>query len=110
MAEIGTLTTGGVRLDAAAGTALRAAAGLWIFLKNGSAPGHNDAFNGPFDFFLALAHTLLPVAILELYLFTQDRAGAPGRLAMAAGLMVCTVATGIGIFMAAQIFWLPRLF
>jgi hypothetical protein len=30
MAEIETLTAGGVRLDAAADTALRAAAGLWL--------------------------------------------------------------------------------
>ena len=51
----------------------------------------------------------LPLAVLEIYLRTQDRAGAPGRLAMATGLLVLTIAMGIGIFAAFMGMWLPRI-
>lgn len=81
--------------------------GLWIFLNSGSAPGSTENLTGPFDMFLAFAHSLLPLAILELYLRTKDHAGKLGRFAMAIGLLVLTCALGAGIFMAAMIFWLP---
>jgi hypothetical protein len=48
--------------------------------------------------------------VLQLYLRTQKRAGAKGRLAMAGALFLLTVATGVGIFAATLILWLPRLF
>lgn len=82
--------------------------GQWIFI-NGGAPGHTDAFDGPFDIFLSFAHTLLPLALLEVYLFVQDRADSLGRLAMAIGLFVLTVLIGLGIFMAGMVFWLPHV-
>jgi hypothetical protein len=66
-------------------------------------------FQGPFLTFLAFAQTLLPLAILELYLRTQDRAGASGRIAMAAGLFVLTLAMGAGIAGAAMSLWLPTI-
>ena len=66
-------------------------------------------FQGPFLTFLAFAQTLLPLAILELYLRTQDRAGAPGHIAMAAGLFVLTLAMGAGIAGAAMGMWLPTI-
>ncbi|MBN4046625.1 hypothetical protein JYU02_01350 [bacterium AH-315-P15] len=52
---------------------------------------------------------LVPLAILELYLRTQDRAGARGKFAMAAGLLVVTALMGVGIYAATMGMWLPRL-
>lgn len=66
-------------------------------------------FAGPFLTLLGFAQYLLPLAVLEIYLRTQDRAGAPGRLAMATGLLVLTIAMGIGIFAAIMGMWLPRI-
>jgi uncharacterized membrane protein len=80
-----------------------------IFLNNGPFGFDPATFRGPFLTFLGFAQYLLPLAVLELYLRTQDRAGAPGRFAMAAGLFVLTVAMGIGIFAATMGMWLPRL-
>jgi hypothetical protein len=57
----------------------------------------------------AAPNSIANPALLELYLRTQDRAGVRGRFIMAAGLFVLTVEMAIGIFMAARIFWLPRL-
>ncbi len=80
---------------------------LWIFLNQGPV-GHTEDFQGPFDIFWAFACYLLPLAVLEIYLRTQDRAGALGRFAMAAGLLVLTAGMGVGIFMATMLMWLPR--
>ena len=83
--------------------------GLWIFLNAGSAPGSNQTLTGPFDVFLYFACFLLPLAILEVYLRAQERAGPLVKTTVAAGLVVLAAGTGAGIFMAAQIFWLPNL-
>ena len=53
--------------------------------------------SGPFLTFLSFAQYLVPLAILETYLRVQDRAGAPGRFAMAAGLFTITMVMGAGI-------------
>lgn len=82
---------------------------LWIFLNQGPAGFDPKTFTGPFLTFLSFADYLLPLAILEIYLRTRDRAGVSGRFAMAAGLVVVTVAMGIGIFVATMVMWLPRL-
>ncbi|MGB5819940.1 MAG: DUF2306 domain-containing protein [Saonia sp.] len=83
--------------------------GLWIFLNGGSAPGSTQDLTGPFDMFLYFANYLLPLVFLELYFISQDKANTLGKLAMAALLLVLTCLLGAGIFMAAQIFWLPHL-
>jgi hypothetical protein len=66
-------------------------------------------FQGPFLTFMSFAEYLLPLGVLELYLRAQDRAGAPGRFAVAAGLFVLTVAMGAGIFAVTMALWLPTL-
>jgi len=72
--------------------------------------GFNAAtFSGPFLTFMSFGQYLVPLAVLEIYLRTQERAGAPGRLATAAGLFVLTVAMGVGIFAATMGMWLPRI-
>ncbi len=87
----------------------RVGIGLWIFLNNGSAPGSTQDLTGPFDMFLYLANYLLPIFFLELYFLAQEKGNAIGKFGMATALVILTFLTGSGIFMAAQIFWLPNL-
>jgi tetratricopeptide (TPR) repeat protein len=68
-----------------------------------------QTFTGPFLTFLAFGAYLVPLAVLELYLRTQRRPGAPRRIAMAAALVVLTVAMGGGIVGATMGMWLPRI-
>ena len=65
---------------------------LWIFLNQGPV-GIGENFDGPFIMFWSFANYLLPLAILEIYLRTQTRAGVRGRFGMAASLLVVTVGT-----------------
>lgn len=67
----------------------------WLILAQGAGVGDNS--DGPFDYFIGFANYLVPLALLELYLRTQDGAGPRGRLAMAAGLMLATIVMSIGI-------------
>src|SRR6202140_4200627 len=46
-------------------------------------------------------------APFEFYLRAQDRAGAPRRVPMAAGLLVLTAALGAGLFALSKAVWLP---
>lgn len=82
---------------------------FWIFVNNGPVGFDPKTFTGPFLNFLAFADYLLPLTILEIYLRVRDRAGVPGRLAMSAGLLVLTIAMGVGIFVATMGLWLPRM-
>jgi tetratricopeptide (TPR) repeat protein len=82
---------------------------FWLFLNKGPVGFDPATFRGPFITFLSFAQYLLPLAVLEIYLRSQDRAEAVGRLATAAGLFVLTAAMGVGIFAASLGMWLPRV-
>lgn len=82
---------------------------LWLFLNGGPAGFDPETFRGPFLTVLAFAQYLFPLVILEVYLRTRDRAGLPGRLVMATGLFLLTVAMGVGIFIAILGMWLPNI-
>jgi len=82
---------------------------LWLMLNHGPAGFDSNTSVGPFLTFLSFAQYLLPLAVLEVYLRTRDKAGTAGRIAMAAGLVVATAAMGVGIFGAVTVMWLPRL-
>jgi len=64
-------------------------------------------FRGPFLTFMSFAQYLVPLAVLELYLRTQDRGDASHRMAMAFGLLVLTLAMGAGIFAVTMAVWVP---
>ena len=81
----------------------------WIVLNQGPVGFDSKTFPGPFLTFFSLADYLLPLAILEIYLRTKDRASVGGRLGMTAGLLALTVAMGVGIFAATIFMWLPRM-
>ncbi|MCG8432543.1 MAG: DUF2306 domain-containing protein [Gammaproteobacteria bacterium] len=94
-----------------------AVSGVWFFriglmawfTLTGGVGIDKETFTGPFLDFLSFAQSLLPLAMLELYFRVQDRRTSFGRLAMAGGLLVATVYTGIGIFAAFMGLWLPRI-
>ena len=64
---------------------------------------------GPFFTIMSYAQYLVPLGVLELYWLARDRAGTPGRMAMAAGLSVLTLLLGIGIAGATTVLFLPDL-
>jgi predicted membrane protein DUF2306 len=82
---------------------------LWLVINRGPAGFDPKTFTGPFLTFWSFGNYLLPLAILELYLRTTDRSSSSARFAMATGLLILTVAMGIGIAVATKVMWLPRL-
>lgn len=52
----------------------------------------------------------VPLAICEMFLWAQSRAGPNGKLAAAALLLVATLATAVGIYGAATLVWWPRAY
>jgi hypothetical protein len=52
----------------------------------------------------------VPLAICELFLWAQVRAGPNGKVATAVVLLAATVATAIGIYGAATLVWWPRAY
>jgi hypothetical protein len=88
---------------------IRVGSMLWVIVT-GSSGGFDPAmFQGPVLSFVAFTQYLVPLAVLELYLRTKDRAGAPGKFAMAGGLVALTIAMGVGIFGATVRLWLPHM-
>jgi tetratricopeptide (TPR) repeat protein len=86
-------------------------AGLFLsFVLNHGPFGFNAVtFSGPFLTFMSFGQYLVPLAVLEIYLRTQDHAGAFGRFAMAAGLFVLTLGLGAGIVAVTMAAFLPNL-
>lgn len=82
---------------------------FWILMNQGPVGFDPDTFTGPALTIIAFAQYLLPLAILQLYFHTQDRAGSRGRMAMTAGLFASTLLTAVGIVAASMMLWLPHL-
>ena len=79
----------------------------WILINGGPVGFDPETFEGPFIIVLAFAQYLLPLILLELYLWARDKAGTASQYAMAAGLFAATIVMGVGIFGAAMSMWLP---
>jgi uncharacterized membrane protein len=75
----------------------------WVLVNR--AVGVKAGFNGPFLYFADFACYLLPLAVLELYLRAQDKAGPGGRFAMAGGLVVLTALMAVGMFGFSTFMW-----
>ena len=88
---------------------LRLGYGLLAIIFQGPIPGATNNLTGPTDVALGWASYLLPLAVLQLYFWTKDRGGAVIQSFMASGLIVCSIATAVGTFGAAMIFWVPTL-
>lgn len=91
--------------------------GVWFFrvglmawiAANGGPVGIGEHFDGPAVLFWNLGCYLLPLAVLELYLQTQDGTSRAARLLTAAGIGVLTIAMGFGIMVASKVLWLPLI-
>jgi uncharacterized membrane protein len=82
---------------------------FWVAWNQGAVGFDPRTFSGPAITVLGFAQTLLPLAILELYLLAQ-RTGRPLiRFAAAGVIAACTSAMGFGIFAAANVMWLPYI-
>jgi Predicted membrane protein (DUF2306) len=66
-------------------------------------------FGGPLPVFWSFAEYLLPLAVLELYFFAQDRPTAMRGLATAGLLFILTLGMGAGIFAVAASQWIPTV-
>jgi hypothetical protein len=66
-------------------------------------------FSGPFPTFMSFGQYLIPLAVVEIYFWAQDRPGALRRVATAGLLFVVTVAMGVGIFAVTMAVWLPQV-
>ena len=71
---------------------------FWLIVNHGPVGFNPKTFTGPALTILTFAQYLLPLAVLQLYLRVQNRAGTAGRFAMAAALFVLTLATIVGLF------------
>jgi tetratricopeptide (TPR) repeat protein len=68
-----------------------------------------NTFTGPFLTFLTFGEFLLPLAVLELYLYAQEHPGALRRVATAVILAVLTLGIGAGSFAFTMAMSLPAL-
>lgn len=64
---------------------------------------------GPLPVFWSFGQYLLPLAVLELYLYTQRHPGALRRMVTAGVLFVLTLGMGAGIFANALGQWVPNI-
>jgi uncharacterized membrane protein len=80
----------------------------WVLLSR-KLLGIGDRLDDQFFLVWGFGSYLLPLAVLELYLRTNESAGPRGRLAVAGGLVVLTMLMAVGIFAVATFMWLPLL-
>ena len=64
---------------------------------------------GPILTVVTFAQYCLPLAVLELYFWSQTRGGAPARLSMAGLLVVLTLLLGAGIGAASAAIFVPNI-
>lgn len=84
---------------------LRVGMMAWMFGKIGLFGGPAK-FDADFYAFWSYGNYLVPLAVLELYFWAQDRGGAGAKIGVAALLVLLTVAMGAGIASAAfGIYW-----
>jgi hypothetical protein len=82
---------------------------LWLILNRGPAGFDPHTFQGPALTILAFGQSLLPLAVLQLYLHVQQRRTTTGQWLTAALLGILTLATLAGIAAATALMWLPPL-
>ncbi|GJM32849.1 MAG: membrane protein [Saprospiraceae bacterium] len=82
---------------------------LWILLTGFTAPGTNKSMSGPFDNFLGLGHSLIPLLILELYFFAKAHPSLKIKKIATVVLLLLGLLLSAGVVMVVLIFWLPKL-
>jgi uncharacterized membrane protein len=82
---------------------------FWIVANRGPVGFDPKTFTGPFITVLSFAQYVVPLGMLQLYFYVQERRSPVGQFALAGGLLVLTLAMMAGIAAAAAIMWLPRI-
>lgn len=82
---------------------------FWILVNGGPVGFDPKTFTGAALNVLVFGESLLPLALLELYLRARDGGGPTQRLAAAAALTLLTLAIGVGIVGASLAMWLPHI-
>lgn len=80
----------------------------WIIINQGPV-GVGENFNGPFISIWSFANYLLPLAMLEAYLYAQERGGDTAKFTVAGLLFALTLVMAVGIFGAVMAIWLPYI-
>jgi uncharacterized membrane protein len=82
---------------------------LWLLIFRRPVGFDGKTFTGPFLTALTLGETLVPLLVLQWYLWAESREGAAGRTTMAVALVLLTCAMAVGLFGATMGMWLPHL-
>jgi uncharacterized membrane protein len=82
---------------------------FWVAFNQGAVGFDMKTFSGPAITILAFGQTLVPLAILQLYLHAERTRQPLVRYAAAAVIGGATLAMSFGIFAAANKMWLPHL-
>jgi len=82
--------------------------GGMIVIVQGRPPGMTDDLSGPMNVAVVYGSFLIPLAVLELYLWAK-RSGAAAKIAIAGVVTLAAGATAIGVVGATMIMWLPRI-
>jgi hypothetical protein len=82
---------------------------FWLIANRGPVGFDMKTFQGPALVALAFGQTLVPLAVLQLYLHVQEKGGPAARLGVAGLLALLTAVTAAGVSAAFMFMWLPRL-
>jgi uncharacterized membrane protein len=82
---------------------------FWLAWNQGPVGFDMRTFSGPAITILGFAQTLVPLAILQLYLHAERSSEPLVRFAVAAVIGAATFVTGFGLLAAANKMWLPHL-
>ena len=80
----------------------------WILFNQGPL-WSTDNLDGPFDLVWGFSSYLLPLGVLELYLYSQKQADSKVKYTMSILLFLLTLIMAIGIFGAFMFMWKPML-
>lgn len=82
---------------------------FWVLINHGPVGFDPKTFTGPTLTIVSFANSLLPLAVVELYLRAQERGSPRQRKAVAATVGLLSLAMAIGIFGAVVGLWLPNV-
>ena len=82
---------------------------FWIAVNGGPVGFDPATFRGPVLALLGFAQYLLPLAVLQYYLWATERGGNAARVGMAAVLVTLALAMGLGIGVATMGMWWPHI-
>lgn len=82
---------------------------FWIVVNQGPVGFDPDTFTGPALTSLGIVAYLIPVFVLQGYLWAGERTGRSGKWVMATIISLATIVTAIGVLAASALMWWPRL-